>query len=97
LSTISGDINISFSEVSKDKPISIASVSGEIDITVPAKTAMDLEMETISGNMYSDFDFQAGDKPIRRVGGSTVNTQLNGGGVDLKLHTVSGNIYLRKG
>jgi lia operon protein LiaG len=97
LSTISGDISISFSEISKDKPISIASVSGEIDITVPAKTPMDLEMGTVSGNMYSDFDFQANDKQMRRIGGSSINTQLNGGGVNLKLTTVSGNIYLRKG
>ena len=79
------------------RPISIASVSGEIDITMPAKTAMDLEMETVSGNMYSDFDFPSGGKQMRRIGGSSINTQLNGGGVSLKLNTVSGNIYLRKG
>jgi len=97
LSNISGDIDVAFTEVSKDKPISIASVSGEIDITLPAKTAMDLEMETISGNMYSDFDFPSGGKQMRRIGGSSISTQLNGGGVSLKLNTVSGNIYLRKG
>jgi lia operon protein LiaG len=97
LSNISGDINVSFSEISKDKPISIASVSGEIDIMLPAKTPVDLEMGTVSGNMYSDFDFPSGDKQMRRIGGSTISTQLNGGGVNLKLNTVSGNIYLRKG
>jgi len=97
LSTISGNISITFTQISKDKPISIASVSGDIDVTVPAKTPMDLEMGTVSGNMYSDFDLQANDKQMRRVGGSSINTRLNGGGVDLKLTTVSGNIYLRKG
>ena len=85
-----------FNEVNKDKPISIASVSGEVDVTLPAKTPVDLEMKTITGTMYSDFDFAADDKEMKRVGGSRVNTRLNGGGLDLKLTTVSGNIYLRK-
>ncbi|HEX9511669.1 MAG TPA: DUF4097 family beta strand repeat-containing protein [Puia sp.] len=96
LSNISGAIDVVFNEVNKDKPISIASISGEIDVTLPAKTPVDLEMKTISGTMYSDFDFAADEKEMKRVGGSRVNTRLNGGGLDLKLTTVSGNIYLRK-
>jgi lia operon protein LiaG len=97
LSTISGNIDVLFTELSKDKPISIASVSGEIDVTLPAKTTADLEMGTVSGNMYSDFDFQADKKEMKRIGGNSINTSLNGGGVDLKINSVSGNIYLRKG
>jgi hypothetical protein len=34
---------------------------------------------------------------MRKVGGGTVRTQLNGGGTDLKVNTIGGNIYLRKG
>ena len=96
LSNISGGIDVVFSEVNKDKPISIASISGEVDVTLPARTPVDLEMKTLSGTMYSDFDFGADDKQMKRVGGSRVNTRLNGGGLDLKLTTISGNIYLRK-
>jgi lia operon protein LiaG len=96
LSTISGNIDVAFAELSKDKPISIASISGEIDVSIPAKTAADLEMGTVSGNMYSDFDFQADKKQMRRIGGNSINSALNGGGVDLKITSVSGNIYLRK-
>jgi lia operon protein LiaG len=96
VSTISGEINVTFSEISKDKPISLATVSGEVDVTLPAKSPVDLEMSTVSGNMYSDFDLQTEDKDMRRIGGSSIHTHLNGGGTDLKLHSVSGNIYLRK-
>lgn len=96
LSTISGDIDIVFANLSKDRSISIASVSGEIDITVPALAAMDVELETISGNIYSDFDFPSDDKKMKRIGGNTVKSALNGGGASLKLSNVSGNIYLRK-
>jgi lia operon protein LiaG len=96
ISTISGSVNVTFTEISKDKSISIASVSGEVDVTLPAKAGFNLEMGTVSGNMYSDFDFPASNNDMRRVGGSNIRASLNGGGVDLKLHSVSGNIYLRK-
>jgi hypothetical protein len=31
------------------------------------------------------------------VGGGAINAKLNGGGTDLRITNVSGNIYLRKG
>jgi lia operon protein LiaG len=96
ISTISGTVNVTFAEISKDKSISIASVSGEVDVTLPAKAGFNLEMGTVSGNMYSDFEFPASNNDMRRVGGSNIHAQLNGGGVELKLHSISGNIYLRK-
>jgi lia operon protein LiaG len=96
LSTISGEIEVVFTELSKEKPISIASISGEIDVTLPAKSGVDLEMETISGTFYSDFDMTPTDKKLRQVGGSKLKTQLNGGGVRFKITNISGNIYLRK-
>ena len=97
ISTISGGVDVVFSEISKDKSISIASVSGEVDVTIPAKAGVDVNMSTVSGNMYSDFDFAPDSKDMRRVGGSSIHSPLNGGGTDLRLSNVSGNIYLRKG
>jgi DUF4097 and DUF4098 domain-containing protein YvlB len=97
INTISGGINVVFTEISKDKPISLAAISGDVDVTLPAKSAVDLELSTISGNMYSDFDLASTYKDMRRVGGGNIRTQLNGGGTSLKLRAISGNIYLRKG
>jgi lia operon protein LiaG len=97
VSTISGRVSVVFNEVSKDKPISLASISGEVDVTLPAKAAVDLEMGTISGGMYTDFEFPVDNKEMRRVGGREIHNKLNGGGTELKLSSISGNIYLRKG
>lgn len=97
ISTIGGNVNVTFTDISKDKSLSIASVSGEVDVTLPAKAGFNLEMGTNSGNMYSDFDFPATNNDMRRVGGGNIRAQINGGGVELKLHSVSGSIYLRKG
>lgn len=97
ISTISGSVDVAFAELSKDKPISITTVSGEVDVTIPAKAAFDLEMSTISGNMYTDFEFPADNKQMKKVGGPSIRNQMNGGGVDLRIHTVNGSVYLRKG
>ena len=97
LSTISGHVNVVFTELSKDKSISIASVSGEVDVTLPAKAGFNLEMGTVTGNMYSDFDLQSGSDDMHRVGGGSLHAHVNGGGVDVKLTSISSNIYLRKG
>jgi len=97
LSTISGNININFPSLDKDRTISLASISGEIDVTVPSTTGVDVELQTISGSIYSDFDFPNDDKKMKRIGGNTISTSLNGGGADLKITNISGSIYFRKG
>ena len=97
LSTISGDINITFGTIATDKPFSVNSVSGDIDITLPSKTATNLEMRTINGSFYSDFDFTDTHKDLKKVGGNELNFALNGGGFKFTIATVSGSIYLRKG
>lgn len=97
VSTISGGVNVVFTEITKDRPISITAISGEVDVTMPAKAAVDLEMSTVSGNMYSDFDLPSSNKDMRRIGGGNIRAQLNGGGTSLNLRAISGNIYLRKG
>ncbi len=97
LSTISGDIDITYSSINSVKSTSINSISGDIDITIPVKTATDLELRTVTGAFYSDFDFSETQKNLKKVGGNEINFSLNGGGFKLNIGTVSGNIYLRKG
>ncbi len=97
LSTISGNIDITFGTINTDKPFSVNSISGDIDITLPVKTATSLEMRTLNGGLYSDFDFNDTQKDLKRVGGNTMNYPLNGGGFNFRIVSVSGNIYLRKG
>jgi lia operon protein LiaG len=97
LSTISGDINITFSSINTTKSSSVNSISGDVDITLPVKTATDLELRTVSGAFYSDFDFSESQKNLRKVGGNHIAYSLNGGGFKFAIGSVSGNIYLRKG
>jgi lia operon protein LiaG len=97
LSTISGNIDITYSSITTTKSSSVNSISGEIDITLPVKTATDLELRTVSGAVYSDFDFSDTQKNMKKIGGNDMNYSLNGGGFKFSVGTVSGTIYLRKG
>ena len=97
LATISGDIDVTFSNLNSEKPSSVNSISGDIDITLPAKTATNLELRTVSGGFYSDFDFTETKMDLKRIGGNELSFPLNGGGFKFSIATVSGNIYLRKG
>lgn len=94
--TTSGDITIVFSSVSQSSPTTISNISGFIDVTMPANSKANLRMETISGDLYTDFDLDMKDKGVPRVGSSKVNTTLNGGGVEITLKAISDDVYLRK-
>lgn len=97
LSTISGNIIVTVSDLTTGKPSSINSVSGDIDLTLPLKAALDIELNTVSGGVYTDFDIAETKDNMKRIGGNQVGFALNGGGTKLSISAVSGNIYLRKG
>ena len=97
LSSVTGGIDIEYTKMNADKPVSINSISGDIDITIPALTPADLEIRTITGMVSSEFDFPSGDGDMKQVGGKTYSYALNGGGVDYTIVSVSGNIHLKKG
>jgi DUF4097 and DUF4098 domain-containing protein YvlB len=97
ISTIAGNVDVVFAGSFSGKPSSISSISGEVDVTLPAKMATDLLLKSITGIIYSDFDFPQSEKEMRQVGGNKITYKLNGGGTGLDLVSISGNIYLRKG
>lgn len=96
LATISGHIDITFSNMVTDKAFSVNSISGDIDVALPVKAAAELTLATISGGFYSDFEISSTQKDLKQIGGNKLNFVLNGGGSKFLINTVSGNIYLRK-
>lgn len=100
ISSLSGDIEIVFSKVNQSSPFSIKAISGDIDLSLPASTPANLELSSMSGGIYTDFDIKsenekAGD--LNHIGGGTkIRSKINGGGVKVNVSAISGNIYLRK-
>ncbi len=95
--TLSADLEVVFSDLNQSTPSSITSTSGDIDVTIPESTAGTFKMATVSGGVYTDLDFDLGeDANKRRVMGQSATGKLNGGGIEVSLKTVSGDIYVRK-
>jgi hypothetical protein len=88
--TISGHIIITGTNSKTDAN----SISGFIDMSVASDVKADLEFKTISGTIYSNHEIPASGK--KSPGSNKVVDQMNGGGLPIKLKTISGNIYFRK-
>jgi hypothetical protein len=92
IETINGNIVIS----GKTGDIRAKTISGYIDLAFAPERQASLNMRTISGTMYSNFDFPAGSRNARRIGGGSLSAELNGGGKRIELETISGDIFFRK-
>ena len=91
--TISGDILME----GYPGEMKLKTISGFIDLSLPETYGADVKMSTISGGMYSNFDFDAnGPDGLRSFGKRSMTSSLNSGGTSLKLETISGDIFLRK-
>lgn len=107
-STVSGDVEVSFLKVTPDVPMAFSTLSGEVEVTLPADIKATLKMKSDQGDIYSDFDIAAEksapeitekkDKPkmyqIKKE--NWIIGKINGGGPELMFKTMSGDIYIKK-
>ena len=87
--TINGNIII----VGKTNSVKAHTISGFIDMGIEAGKGADLNLKTITGNIYTDLSFASLNKRVVEL---KVNEKLNGGGRPIDLETISGDIFLRK-
>lgn len=93
-----------------DKPMSFSSLNGDIDVTLPADIKADVRLETVSGEILTDFDLVLQSAPVKptveeRGGGRTryrvklervMRGTINGGGPELSFKNFNGDIRIRK-
>jgi len=92
LKTISGKIEL----VGSVGKMSINSISGFIDYSIPATMKARINLETVTGDVYSDVKFDKSASKEMTWVGTKRDLTLNGGTLPVELKTVSGDIYLRK-
>jgi hypothetical protein len=108
--TVNGDVTAAFVRLDGEKPSSLITLNGDIDITLPAsaKATFKLKIDN-EGEVYSDFELELRDKTEKTVedkrhhGGHyqvridrTVTGSINGGGREITMKTFNGDILLRK-
>jgi DUF4097 and DUF4098 domain-containing protein YvlB len=78
--------------ISRQGNYSLKSHSGNVVLYLPADSAFDLEAETFSGGIDSDFEI----KVMGKVSTKELSGSVNGGGAVLKVSSFSGDIKLKK-
>lgn len=110
LNSTSGDIEIVFTSLDQNNPMSITTISSDVDLTIPAGEKATFSYSTVTGELYTDLDLELEQKekevPKRAEGlvptfysrgfNESRVAKLNGGGVKIKLGSVSGDFFLRK-
>ncbi len=101
LHSINGEINLSFSKLMQESPMSVSAINGDIDISMPESSKANFELSTIHGDIYTDLDIKVEkeneNKNMKFIGGqSKIQGTLNNGGVEINVSGINGSIYLRK-
>ena len=92
LKTISGQVEM----IGTLGKMSVNSISGFIDYSIPSSMKARINLSTITGDVYSNMKFDTEESKDMNWVGTKRDLTLNGGTQPVKLETVSGNIYLRK-
>jgi DUF4097 and DUF4098 domain-containing protein YvlB len=90
IETISGNIEID----GKTDKMKVKTISGYIDLAIPADRNADLDFSTISGTVYTNHDLTM-DKTASSMP-EVIKDRMNKGGTAIQLETISGDIFFRK-
>jgi len=108
--TVNGDVTATFTRLDGKKSLSLITLNGDVDITLPATAKVDFKLKIDNhGEIYSDFELKLQNKSEKTIedqrgrGGryrvkidKTVFGSINGGGQEITLKTFNGDILLRK-
>ncbi len=89
--TVTGKV-IYDGKINRDGRYTLKTHTGRIEMILPADSGFDLEANTFSGSITSDFDIKISGKISKK----RISGVVNKGGPLVKLSTFSGSVYLKK-
>jgi len=105
--TVNGDINVTFKSIDPKSPMAFSTLNGDVNVTLPADTKANLKLKSDNGEVFSDFDIDI-DKTPSKIDKTTepgmykikkddwVYGKINGGGPEMMMKNMQGNIYVKK-
>jgi hypothetical protein len=105
--TVNGDVKVSFKSVDPKAPMAFSTLNGDVTVTLPSDTKANLKLQSENGDVFSDFDIDI-DKTPAKVDKTTepglyqikkdswVNGKINGGGPEMMMKNMQGDIYVKK-
>ena len=102
--TVNGDVEVKSNKL-PDTDTKFTTVNGAVRLTYPPQLAANIQYSSVSGDFYTDFDVTASPlKEEKKKNGSTYYKvggknalQVGQGGPKIKITTVNGDMYLKKG
>lgn len=92
LSTVNGAVEAEFDRFGERQRVSMESVNGRVEVTLPENADVDIRAETVHGSLRNDFGI-AVDKGLV---GSDLRGKLGNGSARLSLETVNGSVDIRR-
>ena len=89
LATINGQVQAGFNRVSASQPISLRSVNGKIELSIPSGSNAQVIAQNRSGEIQNDFGSAA-----PQLTGHHLQTVLGSGGPQILLHNITGGISI---
>lgn len=105
--TVNGNLTATFKTIDSDVPMAFSTLNGNVDVTFPASAKASVKLKSDRGDIYSDFDIDV-DKNQPKATRSNQNGmyrvtvedwvqgKINGGGPEMMMKNMNGNIYIRK-
>jgi hypothetical protein len=105
--TVNGQLKANFKTINQGAPMAFSTLNGNVDVTFPATAKFDLKLKSDRGEIYSDFDMdvvksqpqttRSTKDGLHKVSISGwVQGKVNGGGKEVMMKNMNGNIYIRK-
>ncbi len=105
--TVNGNIITIFKSVDAKAPMAFTTLNGNVDITFPATIKTNVKLKSDRGEILSDFDIDidktqpktntASEKGMYKIKiEDWIYGKINGGGPEIMMKNMHGNIYLRK-
>ncbi len=93
LETINGNIDIK----GASGPVFAKTISGYVDLSWPKAKGANISMKTITGEVYTNLDIDLKTKKQKHpIVGYLLEGTVNGGGPEVRLESISNNVYVRR-
>jgi hypothetical protein len=105
--TVNGDVTVTFRSIDTKAAMAFTTLNGNVDVTFPATLKANVKLKSDRGDIYTDFDVvNSVQKPAVTKTNKNgmyslkiddwVYGKIDGGGPELLMKNMNGNIYIRK-
>jgi hypothetical protein len=105
--TVNGDVVATFAAADANAPMAFTTLNGNVDVSFPATVKSNLKLRSDRGEIFTDFDMtiEKPEQALSKTGSAGmqrlkmedwIKGKINGGGPEILMKNMNGNIYVRK-